>query len=112
MATFDPLIKSVLEEMFRTNTFLRPGKMFGLPAWYVGKKLCVCLYEEGVCIKLPLKTVSRLLETDSQFIPFQPYGKAVMREWVQLNLLAAEDYRAYGTVFDEAVQFLLDLNPA
>jgi hypothetical protein len=86
--------------------------MFGLPAWFVGKKLCVCLYEEGAGIKLPLKTVSRLLETDNHFIPFQPYGKAVMREWVQLNLAAAEDYRAYGAVFDEAVQFLLDQNPA
>ena len=27
--------------------------MFGFPAYYVGKKLCICLYEQGVGVKLP-----------------------------------------------------------
>jgi hypothetical protein len=81
--------------------------MFGFPAWYVGKKLCICLYEQGVGVKLPRPTVERMLQTNPNAVPFQPYGKAVMREWVQINLPHPEYYREYLSTFDEAIQFLL-----
>jgi len=34
------------------------GKMFGFPAYYTGKNLCVCLYEDGVSVKLPEATAA------------------------------------------------------
>jgi len=46
--------------------------MFGFPAYYVGKKLCICLYEQGVGVKLPEASAARLLEVDQNVIPFQP----------------------------------------
>ena len=107
MPTYNPDHKAVLDDLLLANPLLRPGKMFGFPAYYVGKKLCICLYEQGVGMKLPAATVSRLLEQDPHAIPFQPMGKPRMREWVQINLERSEDYRQYLAVFDESVQFVL-----
>jgi hypothetical protein len=80
--------------------------MFGFPAYYVGKKLAICLYEQGVGIKLPVQTVARLLESDRHAIPFQPLGKPKMREWIQINLEHSEDYREYLPTFLESIRFL------
>ena len=83
--------------------------MFGYPAYYVGRKLCICLYEEGVGIKLPEQTAGQLLKSDAHVIPFRPLGKPKMREWVQLNLSRAEDYRQYLSVFEDSIRHVLSL---
>ena len=100
--------------MLLGNPVIRPGKMFGFPAYYVGGKLCICLYEQGVGIKLPQPSVARLLETDPNATPFMPMGKPKMREWVQITLVNSEDYRQYEPVFDEAIRHVLALqeNPS
>lgn len=110
MPGFYPAIKSVLDDLFQDRQLLRAGRTFRLPAWYVGKKLCLCVYAQGVGIKLPRATVEHLLKADPHTIPFQPYSKAVMREWVQLNLPNLAAYREYLPLFDKAIQFLLDQN--
>jgi hypothetical protein len=107
MTRYNPEHKRFLDELLLCNPLVRPGKMFGFPAYYVGKKLCICLYEEGVGVKIPEQTVARLLETDRNTIPFQPLGKAKMREWIQINLSRSEDYREYMSVFEESIQYLL-----
>ena len=56
MGNYVPEHKVVLDEMLINNEFVRPGKMFGYPAYYVGKKLCICFYEEGIGVKIPQKT--------------------------------------------------------
>jgi hypothetical protein len=107
VAHFNSNHKAVLDKLLSGRAELRPGKMFGFPAYYVGKKLCLCLYEDGVGVKLPAESVARLLKTDPNAIPFQPYGKAVMREWVQINLAESEEYRQYLPLFNEAIRFVL-----
>lgn len=104
---FNPQHKNILDDLLLPNPLIRTGKMFGFPAYYVGKKLCICLYEQGVGVKLPAATVSHLLENDANATPFQPLDKPKMREWVQINLTNSEDYREYQAIFDEAIQFLL-----
>jgi len=108
MTRYNPEHKRVLDELLLGNPLVRPGKMFGFPAYYVGKKLCICLYEEGVGVKIPEQTVARLLETDRNTVPFQPLGKAKMREWIQINLNRSEDYSQYMSVFEESIQYLLE----
>lgn len=98
--------KLFLEKMFMEHPDLKAGKMFGFPAWYVGKKLCMCVYENGVGIKLPEKIILELLEKDPNAIPFQPYGKAKMRQWIQINLERSEDYLKYRELFDESIRFI------
>ena len=106
MVIFNPDHKAVLDDLLLGHPLVRPGKMFGYPAYYVGRKLCICLYEQGVGVKLPEKTAAQLLQTDKNVIPFQPLGKPKMREWVQINLSRSEDYRQYRAVFDESISYL------
>jgi hypothetical protein len=81
--------------------------MFGFPSYHAGKKLCICLYEEGVGVKLPEQSAAELLESDSKAVPFQPLGKPKMREWVQINLTCSEEYRQYKSVFGESIRHVL-----
>jgi len=104
---FSPEHKAVLDELLLGNPYLRAGKMFGYPAYYAGKKLAICLYEDGVGLKLPEQTVNALLLSDPNAIPFQPMGKSKMREWVQIDLDDSEGYRAYADLFDESVHHVL-----
>jgi hypothetical protein len=108
MANFNPNHKTVLDDMLLSHPLVRAGKMFGFPAYYAGKKLCICLYEQGVGLKLPAPSVSRLLESDPNAIPFQPLGKPKMREWVQINLRDSEAYAQYEGVFHESILFVYE----
>jgi hypothetical protein len=104
---FNPDHKAVLDDLLLGHPLVRPGKMFGFPAYYVGEKLCICLYEQGVGVKLPEQSAARLLETDRNVVPFRPLGRPKMREWIQINLSRSEDYRQYRSVFDESIRYLL-----
>lgn len=107
MANFNPKHKAVLDDLLLGHPKVRAGKMFGYPAYYAGKKLCICLYEQGVGVKLPEQSATKLLETDGNVVPFQPLGKPKMREWIQINLKRSDDYKKYMSVFEEAIDFLL-----
>jgi hypothetical protein len=107
MANFNPEHKAVLDELLLDYPQVRPGKMFGFPAYYAGKKLCICLYEQGVGIKLPEQSATKLLASDQNTVPFRPLGKPKMREWVQINLDRSGDYRQYIPVFEESIHYVL-----
>ena len=107
MANFNPKHKVVLDDLLLGKPRVQPGKMFGFPAYYAGKKLCICLYEQGVGIKLPEQSAVKLLASDRNAVPFQPMGRRKMREWVQINLSRSEEYRRYEAVFDESVRHVL-----
>jgi len=107
MANFNPEHKAVLDELLLGHPGVRPGKMFGFPAYYAGQKLCICLYEQGVGVKLPEQSAAKLLEADPNVIPFMPMGKPKMREWVQINLERSQEYQQYLAVFEESIGFVL-----
>jgi hypothetical protein len=108
MANFNPNHKIILDNLLLSHPLVRAGKMFGFPAYYAGKKLCICLYEQGVGLKLPAQSVARLLESDPNAIPFQPLGKPKMREWVQINLDDSEGYVQYEALFHESILYVYD----
>jgi hypothetical protein len=58
--TFNPDIKLILDDLLLTHPLVHTGKMFGYPAYYVGKKLCMCLFEQGVGVKVPADTATCL----------------------------------------------------
>ena len=33
-----------------------------------------------------------------------------MREWLQINLTRSEDYREYLSIFEESIQYLVELS--
>ena len=109
MPKFNPDHKTVLDEMLLSNPVVRSGHMFGYPAYYVGKKLAICHFEDGVGVKLPGEKAKHLLDHDPNVTPFQPLGRPPMREWVQINLAVSDQLLAYQTVFEESIQYLLSI---
>jgi hypothetical protein len=101
--------KSVLDALLLDLPGVRPGKMFGYPAYYAGDKLSICLVEDSVGLKLPAERVTALLAEDPHTSPFQPLGRPKMREWLQINPESSDDLLAYLPVFEESVQFVLGL---
>lgn len=79
VARFNAEHKTVLDELLLGYDQIQPGKMFSFPAYYAGKKLCICLYEEGVAIKLPEASAAKLLDWDPNAKPFRPIAKSRMR---------------------------------
>ena len=110
MPNFNPEHKAVLDNLLLGIPFVKAGKMFGFPAYYVNGKLSLCLYEQGVGIKLPEVSAQKLLADDSNAVPFRPLGKPKMREWVQINLVHSEDYQQYMQVFEESIQHVLRIS--
>jgi len=45
MTNFNSEYKAVLDDLLLDHPHVRPGKMFGFPSYYAGRKLCICLYE-------------------------------------------------------------------
>ena len=110
MATisFNPQHKEILDTLLLLIPGVRAGKMFGYPAWFVGRKLFACVYEEGVGIKVPEELAKELLSRPD-VIPFRPMGKPKMRNWVQINHGKSEEYRDDAEVFHAAVRFVAEM---
>ena len=61
------------------------GSMFGCPAAFVGAHMAFCVYGSGIGIKLPPERAAALVHKGRAFA-FQPYGRAPMREWVEIRI--------------------------
>ena len=100
--------KEVLDLLLLDYPEVKSGKMFGYPAYYAHKKLFACVYQNGVGLKLPEKTVKVLIEKDG-IEYFQPMGRKIMKEWVQLNRESSEDYLNDIELFEESISFVASL---
>lgn len=109
MAQFNPDIKMIVDSFLLKDPYVTPGKMFGFPAYYVNKKLFACVYEEGVGLKVPADTAKEQIGKPG-IVPFQPYGKAVMKEWIQINRGKPEDYLNDMVLFQKSIDFVLSLS--
>lgn len=109
MGNFNNEYKIVLDNILLNNPLIREGKMFGYPAYYVGKKLSICLYEHGVSVKLPLESVESLLEKDNNVSPFQPMGNTKMKEWIFINVAESKEILKYQSIFEESIQYIISL---
>lgn len=103
-AQFNLKHKKILDSFLLDNEWVKPGKMFGHPAYYVGGKLFASLYMKGVCIKLPEARVKELLTKDD-YSPFQPMGKT-MKEWIMITHNNSNDYLKDKTIFQESLQYV------
>ncbi|RNC67374.1 MAG: hypothetical protein ED859_14910 [Desulfuromonadales bacterium] len=83
-ASYNPNHKDVLDALLLPIPGVRAGKMFGYPAWFVGRKLFACVYEDGVGIRVP-EELSQELLSSPDVTPFRPMGKPRMGNWVQIN---------------------------
>jgi hypothetical protein len=82
---------------------IRAGSMFGCPAAFVGGRLAFCVYGTSVGVKIPQPRAEALLQS-GEAVPFRPYGKPAMREWVQFTP-ARESIAALAPVLAEAIAY-------
>ena len=96
--------KLILDSFLLDIPVVKPGKMYGHPAYYVRGKLFASLYMDGVCVKVPEKRVKDLLELDG-IVPFEPMGRK-MKEWILIIREKSEDYLNDRFIFEESIEFV------
>jgi len=95
----------VLRDLLLGLPGVREGKMFGVPAFYVGRKLFACVYGDVVGFKVQEDLAQKLLD-DSRFAPFQPRGRQRMREWVQFPCAPHKEIETYREVLLASYEFV------
>jgi hypothetical protein len=80
--------------------------MFGYPAYYIGKRLFACIYENGVGIKVPEDLAEKLTKT-AGITYFQPLGRAKMNQWIQITRQDPKDYLKDLDIFQIAIDHVL-----
>lgn len=108
-AKFNQSHKEILDSILLSSPEVSPGKMFGYPAYYIGGKLAICLYEDAVGVKVPEKLAKELL-VKKHITTFQPMGKPKMREWVQLNREKSTDYVKDKNILFASIDFVATLS--
>jgi hypothetical protein len=101
-ALFDAVLARAA--LFRPD--IRRGSMFGSPAVYVGRCMAVCVHGAELALHVP-EALARQSVEDGIARPFQPYGKAPMREWIALGggpdaLETSDDLLQAALTFAEA----------
>jgi hypothetical protein len=97
--------KKALDAILLPLPGVRAAKAFGVPAYYVGKKMFACVYEDGVSVKLPEETVQSLLD-GKIYVPFVPMAGRKMREWVQICRTDSSEYLADMNLFVMSIEFV------
>ena len=82
---------------------VREGTMFGCPATFVGAQMAFCVYGSGIGVKLPAPRAAMLVDA-GRAIAFQPYGRAPMREWVEIRI-TRDRVAEIANVLIEAIEY-------
>jgi TfoX/Sxy family transcriptional regulator of competence genes len=104
-ARYNQDVKEIFDSFLLKLPEVTSGKMFGYPAYYAGKKLFACLYENGVGIKVPEDLAEELIKTEG-IINFQPMGRAKMREWIQINRENPSDYYKDKEILKASIDYV------
>lgn len=96
--------KAILDDFISEYDGVRLGKMFGYPAYYVGRSMFACLYEGKVGLKLPESAANEAREKHD-ITYFQPYGKPKMREWIQFDFDSNMELCQHKHLIDAAIEY-------
>jgi hypothetical protein len=66
-------------EFVEEHRGVRLGRMFGLPATYVGRRLFACLLEDGIIVRLPNDVAKREIKAGGRAYSRRPHP---MGSWV------------------------------
>lgn len=84
-------LKSQVDKILLPDSSVKPGLMFGYPAYYVNGKLAICHYENGIALKLPVVTGLKLRKANVSCKSFCPMGKKMGDNWVIIFPNEAQD---------------------
>ena len=97
----DPLFTALLAQARLRNPEVRAGAMFGSPAVFVGRKMAACVLDGKIGMRVPAALASASLR-EGRAGSFRPYGKAPMREWIEIDGAALIEQ---GDLLTEAIAF-------
>jgi hypothetical protein len=96
----------MLTEFADRHRGVRLGKMFGLPAIYVGRRLVTCLIEDGIIVRLP-EDLARSEVRARRGAWYSPAGGRYGK-WVMYRPRTAARARALTAVIEAAVQYMAE----
>lgn len=79
------LFEALLTHVRTLDDATREGSIFGYPAIFIDDRVAFCVYGSGIGIRLPAGFAQRLVDRGRAFY-FQPYGRSLMREWVEMRV--------------------------
>jgi hypothetical protein len=99
-------LTSFLDEFAEQHRGVRRGKMFGLPAIYVGRRLVTCLIEEGVIVRLPADLAKREIGAKRG----KPYshGRREAGRWVMYRPRTATAARALTPIIEMGARHIAE----
>ena len=77
------LFEALLGAARQMEPAIRGGSMFGCPAAYYGRRLAACVYGSKIGLKVP-EALAQAALASGRAVPFTPYGRRRMREWIEL----------------------------
>ena len=95
-------LTAFLDEFAEHHRGVRRGKMFGLPAIYVGRRLVSCLIEDGIIVRLP-EDLARSQIRERKGKPFNRRGKKT-NNWVLYSPRSSSAARSLTRVLENAVR--------
>jgi hypothetical protein len=95
-------LTAFIDEFAELHRGVRLGKMFGLPAIYVGRRLVTCLIEDGIIVRLP-EDLARSQVRARKGKPFSGRIKA-KGTWVLYTPRTAVAARALTPIVEQAAR--------
>lgn len=95
-----------LDEFADEHRGVRRGRMFGLPAIYVGRRLVTCLMEDGIAIRLPVETARREIRA-GRGTPLNARRRDA-GSWVMYRPRTAVAARALTPLLERAVRHIAE----
>jgi hypothetical protein len=85
---------------------LRRGRMFGLPAGYAGRKMFVCLIEDGLIVKLP-EQLAREEVRSGNAAPFARRGRP-SKAWIKYVPATAREAHRLAPLLELAARYVAE----
>ena len=102
-------LQPFLAEFIEHHRGLRIGRMFGLPAGYAGRKLFVCLTEDGLIVKLPEHVARDEVRTGRAGTAVPRPGRAGRASgiWVKYRPRTAREASRLAPILEVAAQHVV-----
>jgi hypothetical protein len=98
-------LQPFLAEFIGHRRGLRIGRMFGLPAGYAGRKMFVCLIDDGLIVKLP-EQVAKSEVRSGKAAAFSRGGKP-SKSWVKYTPPTASEARRLAPLMELAARHVV-----
>jgi hypothetical protein len=98
-------LQPFLAQFIEHHRGLRIGRMFGRPAGYAGRRMFVCLMDDGLIVKLPAHVAKEELR-GGKAAPFTRTGRP-SRSWIKYTPRHARDAERLAPILEVAARYVV-----